>query len=78
MQAHNAEAEATPTTRAEDRAGWMDGILDEENQMSDSDLWKMLAVVFILVVIFMVAIVGDIPEGYEDADGFHYGRKENK
>lgn len=46
--------------------------------MSDSDLWKMLAVVFILVVIFMVAIVGDIPEGYEDADGFHYGRKENK
>jgi hypothetical protein len=77
MQADNAEAEADKTARAEDRTRWMDGILDEENQMTDSDLWKMLAAVLTLVLIF-VGIIGDIPEGYEDEDGFHYGRKENK
>lgn len=46
--------------------------------MTDSDLWKMLAVVFVLVVLFVVFVIGDIPEGYEDEDGFHYGRKEKK
>ena len=46
--------------------------------MSDSDLWKMLAVVFILVMLFVQFVIGDIPEGYEDEDGFHLGRKENK
>ena len=78
VQADNAEAKAGKTTRAEDRAGWMDGLLDEENQMTDSDLWKMLAVVFILVMLFVHFVIGDIPEGYEDEDGFHCGRKENK
>ena len=42
--------------------------------MSDSNLWIMLAVVFILVVI-LVGIIGDVPEGYEDENGFHLGRK---
>ena len=46
--------------------------------MSDNDLWKMLVVVFVLVVLFVVFVIGDIPEGYEDEDGFHYGRKEKK
>lgn len=44
--------------------------------MNDSDLWKMLAIVFILVVLFVVFVVGEIPEGYEDDDGFHVGRKD--
>lgn len=43
--------------------------------MSDNDLWKMLVVVFVLVVLFVVFVIGDIPEGYEDEDGFHLGRK---
>lgn len=40
MQADNAEAEAGKATRAEDRARWMDGILDEENQMTHTWFWK--------------------------------------
>lgn len=36
--------------------------------MSDSNLWTMLAVVFILVVLFVVFVIGDIPEGYEDEE----------
>ncbi len=71
MQAENAEAEATPTTRAEDRARWMDGILDEENQMIA--LYIFIALVIWLVVMFITA-----PEGYEDDSGFYLGRKENK
>ena len=46
--------------------------------MNDNGFWLMLAGVFILVVFFVFFIVGDIPEGYEDEDGFHYGRKEKK
>lgn len=44
--------------------------------MNGSDLWEMPAIVFILVVLFVVFVVGEVPEGYEDDDGFHYGRKE--
>lgn len=44
--------------------------------MNGSDLWKMLAIVLILVVFFVVFVVGEIPEGYEDDSGFHYGKKD--
>jgi len=73
MQAHNAEgmeAEASEKNKSI--------LLRLDDDMTDSDLWKMLAVVFILVMLFVHFVIGDIPEGYEDEDGFHYGRKENK
>lgn len=44
--------------------------------MNDGGFWIMLAVVFVLVMLFVVFVVGDIPEGWEDSDGFHYGRKD--
>lgn len=34
LQAQHAEAEASKAARAEDRARWMDGLLDKENQMN--------------------------------------------
>lgn len=46
--------------------------------MNDGDFRLMLAIVFILGMSFRIFVVGDIPEGYEDKDGFHYGRKEKK
>ena len=46
--------------------------------MNDGGFWLMLAVVFVLVMLFVVFVIGDIPEGYEDEEGFHYGRKEKK
>lgn len=73
MQAQHAEAEEAKASEA-DRSI----LLRLDDDMTDSDLWKMLAVVFILVVLFVIFVIGDIPEGYEDEDGFHYGRKENK
>ena len=52
----------------------MDGTLDEENQMNFGEV-----ILFGLLLFMLFAfVIGDIPEGYEDADGFHYGRKENK
>lgn len=71
MQAQHAEAEAAPTTRAEDWAAWMDGLLDEENQMT------LLGIVALVLagLAFRHFVIGDIPEGYEDENGFHLGRK---
>ena len=71
MQADNAEAEAGKTTRAEDRAAWMDGLLDKENQMT------LLGIVALVLagLAFRHFVIGDIPEGYEDENGFHLGRK---
>ena len=73
MQADNAEAEEAEASEKNKSI-----LLRLDDDMTDSDLWKMLAVVFILVMLFVQFVIGDIPEGYEDENGFHYGRKENK
>lgn len=70
VQAQHAEGEEAEASEKNKSI-----LLRLDDDMSDNDLWKMLVVVFVLVVLFVVFVIGDIPEGYEDEDGFHLGRK---
>lgn len=76
LQAQHAKAEAGEATRSEDRTGWMDGLLDETITRRCEVTDIKLAIAFILFVLFIVSMICKIPEGYEDENGFHYGRKD--
>ena len=39
--------------------------------------WFILAGLLV-ILLFLSVLFFNAPEGYEDADGFHYGRKEKK
>lgn len=54
----------------------MDGLLDETITRRCEVTDIKLAIAFILFVLFIVSMICKIPEGYEDENGFHYGRKD--